>query len=417
MDCPACTYENVAGVAECEMCGTLLLPESVREKKKAKKRAASPPPPAAAVSMPDLSADALLQQLEQEEGEEPQDAAGLVCLICKRSLARGVYAVLPGCSAQGAAHPYCEGCLRKMMTQGRPRKSARPAPAGLVSCALCGADSVVLDDQIPALLRVAAAAPEPGPAWDGLVCVSCLAPCDAGHAAKAGHVIMAAAELAARVRGELKQNAQLLEAKRRTLETTLSGMRGRVAKVEEGERQRREELAAGIAELRRQLDAKERELNDAIGNVAAAKRAAAAREEQRLQRGMAAADEALRAVARTADAEGHQPLLRAHREAFNVVQAAHAVQVNAPGRGGFAEHFLPLPLGFLKHAMARCRYVDGASAAAGALLEGGPDGLSMPDLNSFMSMFSMFPDADGGGNPDMEIMDDEDDIMDESAYL
>ena len=145
MDCPACTFLNSGEGHECEMCGTLLqLPDlDVRESKKAKKQMAPPAAPLRPLSMPDLSADALLQQLEQEEGEDPQqDGGGLACLICKRSLARGVYAVLPGCSAQGAAHPYCEGCLRKMI-QGRysgRRPGRAPRAGGLVSCALCGAD-------------------------------------------------------------------------------------------------------------------------------------------------------------------------------------------------------------------------------------------------------------------------------------
>ncbi len=390
------------------MCMTELPGAGPHQKKKPRTRVSEP----VAAAMPDLSADALLQQLEQDEqqeGEAPAEGS-LACLVCKKLL-RGTYAVLPGCSTQGSLHSYCESCMF-MLVRRVHKKPSRHDVAGVVSCALCGVESAVSDEA--ALRRLAPDAGSlEGLVPEALMCSVCLVPCSRDHVAETSHAVMTVAQVAAQIRNRLGDSLGGLEGKKARLSAVMDSVRFQTGDVASGEKQRLAELAAGMEELRRLLDSKEKELEASIKTVAEQKRQQAVREEKRLMRCIATTDEALAAVAGVAAAatEGDAALIASHRAAFNVVRTAESGQEIPAGRPLALGDYPPLPLSFLKMAVARCTLLtlNGAATGQHVLAAGGGANVGVPDhLSSMLDMISFFPGEGGmGGESDL----DEDEFM------
>jgi hypothetical protein len=131
MECPACTFLNeVDGAMECEMCFSPLF---VKKAKTAEVK----------LAVPDLSADALLKELEMEEQEEGVNS-DLACLICKKRLLHE-YFVLPECATE---HRLCSGCLKQLSIEsenGKKKQKKRPLLVGAAEKASPSVTFVVIN--------------------------------------------------------------------------------------------------------------------------------------------------------------------------------------------------------------------------------------------------------------------------------
>ena len=361
-----CTYLNVAGARSCEMC---MSPLNVP----APKRAAP-----AAAPMPDLSADALLLEMEQEDAAQDGAAAatearaagdGLACLICRTPL-ENEYRVLPGCAIE---HVYCTLCMEQLRQHPEKKKRrirrGQRAPDNSVTCAFCGQASVV--DDMSQLRRFVEGAEEAeGDEVDGF-CWTCWKEVKSNQ--HEGHMVVDREEGAKQLAVRRLSMAAEMEERMTSLEGEAAKVEKRGGEVGAVEERLLRQLREQMEQVRAELAAKETEMEKQIREAAEGRRKEVEEESRRLREGAEVAKRAR---------EGAMDEAVSAREAFNWQQRALAVR-------GTGESFAPEQMGavrageVLQSALRRLKYVDGGGEAGRGLLEGLPMGLQ--DLMSTLS--------------------------------